>query len=174
MPYSITGEYAELLARRKKLEAALAVLPTGYISHKTIKGKPYAYLQSRTEGKLVSKYLKAENVDRVAAQLSQRKQYEQELPAINRRMETIEQAADLLGKDLSCELMRLRISIGMDELGMAQRARCSAFAEAMNALEGVRISQQTAQDIASWQKGQRTFHSVLEAALLRYGFPVEV
>lgn len=174
MAYSITDEYANLLDRRKELELKLSLLPTGYISHKTIKGKPYAYLQNRRDGKFTSKYLKADDVDRVSEQLCQRKQYEGELPAINRRMEVLEQAAALIGNHLTCELMRLKISSGMDNLEKDQKERCSSFAGAMNAIEGVQVSRQTQQDISKWQEGEQTFHSVLEATLLRYGFPVEV
>ena len=60
-------EYTALVKRKEEIDAALASLPQGYISRKTINGKEYRYLQTRVNGKMVSTYLKGEEADRKAA-----------------------------------------------------------------------------------------------------------
>ena len=54
-------------------------LPRGYISNKTINGKTYFYLQYKVGKRLVSKYVKRDDVDALRAQLSRREEIEEEL-----------------------------------------------------------------------------------------------
>ncbi|MEA5074220.1 MAG: hypothetical protein VB030_08605 [Eubacterium aggregans] len=167
-------EYKNLLERKVKLETELQELVQGYISNKKIKGKTYCYLQNRVDGKLTSQYLKSEEVDVVAEQIVRRKQYEAELPKLKARLSELEQAAGLLGKKISRQLMLLKLSTGMDSLTAEQKRRSSSFAGAMNAVEGIPVSEQTAQDIVDWQNGNKPFLSIFEATLKRYGFSAEV
>lgn len=167
-------EYKNLLERKLELETELQTLVQGYISNKTIKGKTYCYLQNRVGGKLISQYLKSEEVDEITEQIARRKQYEEELPKLKARLNELEQAARLLGKNISRQLMLLKLSTGMDSLSAEQKRRSSSFAGAMNAVEGILISEQTAQDIAAWQNGNKPFLSIFEATLKRYGFFAEV
>ena len=69
--------------------------------------------------------------------------------------------------------MLLKASVGMDEIEPEKKARCISFANAMNAIEGVPISSQTASEITAWQSGTKSFQSVFVATLQRYGFSVE-
>ena len=55
-----------------------------------------------------------------------------------------------------------------------QKERCISFADAMNAVEGVPASEQTAKGLADWQNGKTSYLSVFEATLRRYGFGAEV
>lgn len=167
-------EYKNLLERKVKLETELQTLVQGYISKKTIKGKTYCYLQNRVGGKLISQYLKREEVDEITEQIARRKQYEAELPKLKARLKELEQAARLLGKNINRQLMLLKLSTGMDSLSAEQKRRSSSFAGAMNAVEGIPISEQTAQEIAAWQNGNKPFLSIFEATLKRYGFFSEV
>ncbi len=160
--YSPVNEYSQLLEHRQEIEASLGTLPKGYISEKTINGK------------LASAYLKAEEVDEVQRQLEQRKQYEAELPGIHTRMKELEQAAKLIGVGMDRALMLMKISTGMDLLKQEQKATSISFANSMNAVEGVPVSEQTAAEIALWQNGQKSFQAVFSATLKRYGFAVEV
>ena len=64
------SEYAVLLREKTDCQKALAVLKTGYISIKTISGKKYAYLQYRVDGKLVSEYIKADDLPKVRDELN--------------------------------------------------------------------------------------------------------
>ncbi len=72
----IVFEYKELLASKLEIEQKLSVLPKGYISKKTIGGKQYLYLQTRNGDTVESKYIKAEEADVIAKQISLRKEYE--------------------------------------------------------------------------------------------------
>ena len=173
MEYIIV-EYKNLLERKVKLETELQTLVQGYISKKTIKGKTYCYLQNRVGGKLISQYLKREEVNEITEQIARRKQYEAELPKLKARLKELEQAARLLGKNINRQLMLLKLSTGMDSLSAEQKRRSSSFAGAMNAVEGIPISEQTAQEIAAWQNGNKPFLSIFEATLKRYGFFAEV
>lgn len=174
MDQMVLAEYKVLLERKIKLETELETLVRGYISKKTIKGKTYCYLQNRVDGKLTSQYLKTEEVDEVRGQIARRKQCKEELPKLNTRISELEQAARLLGKDISRQLMLLKLSIGMDRLTAEQKRQSASFASAMNAVEGIPVSKQTAQDIVAWENGNKPFLSIFEAALKRYGFSVEV
>lgn len=167
-------EYAALVKRKGEIDAALASLPRGYISRKTINGKEYRYLQTRINGKMVSTYLKGDEADRVAAGLAERKTMEAELPKIVTRMKELEQAARLIGRGADRRLMLLNISMGMDAMDAEQKKRSISFADAMNAIEGVPVSEQTAKDIADWQNGKKPYLTVFETVLKRYGFPVGV
>lgn len=167
-------EYKNLLERKLELETELQTLVQGYISKKTIKGKTYYYLQNRVGGKLISQYLKSEEVDEIIERIARRKQCEAELPKLKARLSELEQAAELLGKNISRQLMLLKLSTGMDSLTAEQKRRSSSFAGAMNAVEGIPVSEQTAQDIVDWQNGDKPFLSIFEATLKRYGFSAEV
>lgn len=170
----IVKEYKTLLEQKQKLESALLALPQGYISQKTIKGKTYCYLQQRASGKLVSRYLKADEVTEVTKQITLRKRYEMELPKVLFRLGELEQAAGLVDKNISRGLLRLKISAGMDIISATQKENSFAFACAMNAIEGIPITGEAAQDIARWKDGSSSFLSVFETTLKRYGFPTEV
>ncbi len=172
--YSLVNEYSQLLERRCEIGAYLGTLPKGYISEKTINGKQYSYLQMKIDGKLTSSYLKADEVDQVHSQLAQRKQYEAELPEIDLRIGELEQAAKLIGKGVDRMLLLLKISAGMDNLAQEQKIQSISFANSMNAVEGVPVTEQTAAEIALWQNGQKSFQAVFSATLKRYGFAVEV
>lgn len=172
--YNLTTEYKTLLERKNLIETSLETLAKGYISRKTIKGKQYSYLQTKVDGKLTSEYLKAEDIDRISEELALRKKYEAELPMIIARLEELENAASIIGNGVDRTLMLLRISSGMDTLQPAEKERCISFANAMNAVEGVPVSKQTADDIARWQNGVISYQAVFAATLKRYGFAVEV
>lgn len=166
----VVAEYKALLERKTLIEAELPTLPHGYISHKTINGKVYDYLQSKVSGKTVSEYLKGNDAERIGKQLSLRKQYEAELPELNKRLGELEQAARLIGNGLDRTLLLLKSSAGMDRLDAGQKERCISFADAMNAIEGVPVSSETAAGINEWRNGRASFLSVFEATLKRYGF----
>lgn len=163
-----------MLERKESLKAELESLPRGYISRKTINGKGYRYLQARISGKMVSVYLKGDEADKVSVQLSRRKAVESELPEIDARLAELEQAAGLIGKGVDRKLMLLKISLGMDAMTTEQKRNCVSFANAMNAIEGVCVSEQTSRDISDWENGKKSYLAVFETVLRRYGFSTEV
>ena len=170
----IIFEYKELLAAKLEIEQNLSVLPKGYISKKTIGGKQYLYLQTRNGDTIESKYIKAEEVDEIANQISLRKEYEAELPEVILRLANIETAAELLDKALLRKLKMLKLTSGMDSISADEKARRISFSDAMTSIEGVPVSDRVKNDLANWKKGNITFLSVFEQTLKRYGFVTEV
>lgn len=170
MDNAIVNEYTKLLEKKARLQKDLSVLPQGYISKKNINGKTYHYLQNRVSGKMTGEYLKKDEVERVSEQIRLRKQYEAELPKLNTRLNELEQAARLIGHGLDRQLLLLKLGVGMDSLSIEQKSRSISFADAMNAIEGVPASEQTAKGLADWQDGKTSYLSVFEATLRRYGF----
>lgn len=169
----IIDEYKELLLKKSNIEQIMPSLPNGYISIKTIKEKKYYYLQSRVDGKIVSKYLKRGEDQKIKEQVDICKKYKSELPQIENRLAELEQAAKLINKSLYRELMLLKTTIGMDTLNSAQKEKSISFANAINAIEGIYISETTKQNIIKWKEGSKTFSSVFNETLNMYGFPRE-
>ena len=170
----IISEYKELLELKLDIEQKLIVLPKGYISKKTIGGKQYFYLQTRSGNTVGSKYIKADEIDAITSKLSLRKEYETELPDILKRLEDIEKAAGLLDKALFRKLKMLKLTSGMDSISADEKEKCISFSDAMTAVEGVPISGRLKKDLAEWKNGKVTFLSVFEETLKRYGFVSEV
>ena len=172
--YSIEFEYRKLLDSRRNLDIQIKQLPQGYISEKNIRGSKQYYLQRRVGDKISGTYIKASEVQNVRAALAQRAACEAETKQIAARIEQLEQAAKLIGKNLYCKFMMMKLSVGMDDLDVEQRKLCSSFGTAMNAVEGVMISEETAAEIDRWHRKEESFQTVYENTLLRYGFPLEV
>lgn len=170
----IIFEYKELLAQKLEIEQKLSVLPKGYISKKTIGGKQYLYLQTRNGDTVESKYIKAEEADEIANQISLRKEYEAELPEILIRLADIETAAELLDKALLRKLKMLKLTSGMDSISADEKEKRISFSDAMTSIEGVPVSDRVKNDLVNWKNGNITFLSVFEQTLRRYGFVTEV
>ena len=60
----------------------LESLPTGYISKKNIHGKDYFYLQYKNNGKLVSKYIKEDDLEKLKEELKRREEIEKEIKSL--------------------------------------------------------------------------------------------
>ena len=73
---------SELSERIREIETELAGLPTGYISKKCIKGKDRFYLQWTENGKLKSRYIKADESDSISAQVEKRRGLQEELKSL--------------------------------------------------------------------------------------------
>ena len=67
------------MAKVNELLIILNALPKGYISKKVIHGKRYFYLQSLKNGKVVSEYIKTEDLKPLKKKLSRRKAIEKEI-----------------------------------------------------------------------------------------------
>ncbi|MBO4286448.1 MAG: hypothetical protein J5880_03855 [Bacilli bacterium] len=57
-------------------------LPSGYISKKNIHGKDYFYLQYKNNGKLVSKYIKEDDLEKLKEDLKRREEIENEIKSL--------------------------------------------------------------------------------------------
>lgn len=170
----ILNEYRDLVQRKSAIEAGLDTLPQGYISVKRINDNTYRYLQHRSGGKVISKYLKPDIADEVAAQLIQRKEMEMELPLIRHRLKEIEQAAAVLSRELYAQLSIIKYSAGMDDLPSDRKKRSVTFSNAMTSLEGAPVSRETKSVLVSWGFGESSFSAIMEQTLRRYGFITEV
>ena len=170
----IINEYKELLLQKNKIEQTIPSLPEGYISKKTIKGKQYYYLQNRIDGKIISRYLKKNEVDIIKEQVEFSKQYKLQLPQIEARLNELEQAAKLVDKSIARHLNLLKLSCGMDSLSNVQKEHSVAFANALNAIEGVYASKTVQQNIDKWKAGDESFITIFKSTLNMYGFEVEV
>ncbi len=169
----IITEYESLIKELQMINSQMQVLPKGYISKKTIKGKQYFYLQNRANGKVLSKYIKKDDVEKISSELELSKKYKAEIPQIETRLSELEQAAKLIDKNLSRELMRLKLSSNMDMLSTEQKDKSISFANAMNAIEGVYISHTTEVKITDWKNGHKSFQALFNETLTMYGFPTE-
>lgn len=170
----IIDEYKDLLFQKNEINQTLPSLPEGYISTKTIKEKQYYYLQNRVSGKIISKYLKKDEVDIIKEQVKLRKKYKAELPKIEVRLKELEQAAKLIDKNIARHLIQLKLSCGMDSLSSLQKERSISFANALNAIEGICASKATQQKIDKWKTGDDSFISIFQSTLNMYGFMAEV
>ena len=69
------------------------------------------------------------------------------------------------------KLLRIKLSGGMDSLSREERERAVSFGIALNAVEGVAATEQSASDIAAWCSGSISYLTAFETILKRYGFP---
>ncbi len=174
MIMSVAKEYHMLINKKQQIEEEILSLPVGYISKKVIKGNTQYYLQRRDGAKIVSSYLRCDELGEILNKIEKRKIIIEELSEIKNRLSQLEQAAKLIDKNLFCHLTMYKLSSGMDSLSLKEKETCSSFAYAMNAIEGVPVSKETGAEIDAWKNGTQTFLSVFENTLKRYGFPVEV
>ena len=174
MVNTIINEYNDLLEKLEDMKSQIDIFPQGYISKKTINGKQYFYLQNRMNGKVVSKYIKEDNIEIISSELELAKNYKAEIPQIENRLLELEQAAKLIDKKLSREIMLLKLSSNMDRLTTEQKDKSISFANAMNAIEGVYVSSTTETRIVDWKNGHKPFLSLFNETLTMYGFSTEV
>ena len=67
------------MSRIKEIVEELNKLPKGYISKKTIHGKTYFYLQRKENSKVISEYIKSNEVENYRKLLVRRNKLEKEL-----------------------------------------------------------------------------------------------
>ena len=153
----LTNEYASLLQEKADCKNSLALLKDGYISTKTISGKKYAYLQYRVDGKLSSEYVREDHLPRIRAELDERAHVLERIREIDRRLEKIEAAADILDKGLRSKLITLRRCAAMEAMPIGERIKSLAFGSAMTALEGIPVSEETEKNLSRWANGDLSF-----------------
>ena len=100
--------------RISELQKAIADLPSGYISQKTINGKIRYYLQWTENGKKVSKYIKAGEFETIKAQIEQRKALQAEL---NKLQSQPIHSASPSSIDVECET---NVTVGKALLAMTK------------------------------------------------------
>ena len=161
-------EYATLIRNKSDCYKQLTVLKHGYISKKTISGKKYAYHQYRKEGKLISKYIKDEQLQEVRDELDMRNKLINKVHDIDERLKKIENAASILDIGLSRKLNTLRRCAAMETMPFHEREKSLAFGSAMTALEGIPASDKTVQNLYSWANGNLSFQDSFLETLRTY------
>ena len=166
--HELYNEYTSLLNDKAKCHRQLAVMKDGYISNKTISGKKYAYLQYRVNGKLLSKYIKDEQLPGVREELDTRENLFKSIRDIDERLKRIEKAADILDNGLSRKLNTLRRCAAMDTMSFEEREKSLAFGSAMTAIEGIPVSEEIEQNLYSWANGKISFLDSYQKTLQVY------
>lgn len=173
MKQSIKKEYTNLIKKKHSLKNELLVLPNGYISVKNINGNTQYYLQRREKDKIVSLYIKKDDLSKVESGIKRRKEICLEIQKINSRLKAIEDASKILDYNLYAQLIFAKMSFGVDELDYEEKSKCISFGYAMNGVEGVYISEEAQKELDEWKEGKRSFKSIFDDLLKRYGFPTE-
>jgi len=151
------NEYTTLLREKADCQSSLAMLKDGYISTKTISNKKYAYLQYRMDGKLISEYIRDENLPKIRDELDERGRLENKIGKIDDRLGKIEAAANILNNSLRRNLITLRRCAVMEEMTFAEREKSLAFGRAMTALEGIPASEEIERNLSRWTIGDLSF-----------------
>jgi hypothetical protein len=68
------------------------------------------------------------------------------------------------------KLLRIELSSGMDRLSREEREKAVSFGVALNAVEGVVATEESASVIAAWCSGSISYLTAFETILKRYGF----
>lgn len=170
MKKSMINEYNELISKKHKLEKEIESFPIGYISKKKIKNNEQYYLQHRVGNKVISSYIKKSDLETINRAIERRNECFDDLCAIEKELVNLEKAAELIDKKVYDKLLIYKMCYKMDTLDLENKKESHAFACAMNAIEGVEITNETKQNIEKWINGEKTFLSVFEDTLNRYGF----
>lgn len=59
---------------------------------------------------------------------------------------------------------------GMDKLDIHKKEKCLSFSESMLSIEGMKVSDEVEFVLQEWKEGKRTYLSIFESTLKRYGF----
>lgn len=79
-------EQNEIISKLNEIERELAILPAGYITKKTIKGRDYYYLRVLNNGRRTETYIRFEELKELEAQIRKRKELEQEYRELKKRV----------------------------------------------------------------------------------------
>ena len=83
-------EYERSQRMLAAMEHELALLPRGYLSCKKINGRQYYYLQSREQGRIVSCYVKPQEVEELKEQIQRRRSLQASVRECRQNIKKIE------------------------------------------------------------------------------------
>jgi len=153
----IQDEYISLLQEKTACQNILVELRSGYISVKTISNKKYTYLQYRWDGKLISEYIREDDLPKIRAELDERAKHTKRICEIDDRLGKIEAAANILDCSLHRKLITFRRCAVMESMPLQERSKSLAFGGAMAALEGIPVSRSTEHNLKRWAEGKYSF-----------------
>jgi len=168
MYQDVYNEYSFLIKEKTSLQVKLSQLKKGYISTKTIANKKYEYLQYRENGKLVSEFIKKENLSDIKVELDERVEITKKINDIAIRLNKIEAAADILDSTFYRTLITLRRCEVMDSLPQDDRIKSLKFTNAMTALEGIPANEETDKSLYDWTQGNYSFQKSFLNTLRTY------
>ena len=161
-------EYNSILSQQSEYIRISLTLKDGYISTKTISGKQYFYLQKISNGKLNSEYIKADMLPQIKSELQQRDEIKNAIEHTGEQLNKLEAAVKILDKALHHKLIILRRCTVMDSMPVGMRKKSLEFGNAMTALEGLPVSEDTEQTLSLWSAGQRSFKDGYMQTLAKY------
>ena len=164
----VYDEYVLLLQEKSNLQVSLSQLKKGYISTKTISNKKYAYLQYRQNGKLISEFIKKENLSKIKTEIDERAEITKRISEIEIRLDRIEAAANILDNKFYQTLINLRRCKIMDSMSNDERDKSLKFGNAMTALEGIVASEETEECLSKWVNGNYSFQESFLNTLQTY------
>ena len=166
--HELYNEYISLLSYKTDCLKRLTMLKDGYISNKNISGKKYAYLQYRVDGRLLSEYVKEEYLPEVRAELKNRANLIDRIRETDDRLGKIEAAAGILDSEFRRKLVTLRRCATMEVMPFEEREKSLAFGNAMTALEGIPVSEETERNLSLWANGNYSFQESFLNTLQAY------
>jgi hypothetical protein len=108
-------------------------------------------------GKLISKYIRDDNLPKIRDELDKRAKLKSKTNEIDDKLDKIEAAASILDSSLRRYLATLRRCAAMEAMTLVERSKSLAFGGAMAALEGIRASEETEANLACWAIGDFSF-----------------
>ena len=162
------NEYNSLLLAKSDYLKIVSELKEGYISTKTISGKQYYYLQKKVDGKLSSEYIKENMLPQVKSELQKRNEIETIIDQTNTQLDKLETAVNILDKVLYHQFIILRRCAAMDSMPTAMRKKAIEFGNAMTALEGIPVSEDTEKTLSLWVVGKCSFSEGYLQTLVKY------
>ena len=153
----ILDEYSIILSEQSENIKLSHSLSSGYISTKNISGNQYSYLQKRVDGKLTSKYIKKELLSKVKDELKKRDEVEKSIKQANKSLSRLEAAAKLLDNSLFHRMLIIKQCSLMDTLSAEERKKAVEFGNAIAAIEGIVVSDDTENALNSWVSGEHSF-----------------
>lgn len=91
---TIQQERQRIAYMLKRYQAELAALPKGTLSEKRVDGRTYHYLKHREGKRVVSRYIKAEEVDALRERLQQRKHIETMIKSLREELRIADKALE--------------------------------------------------------------------------------
>jgi len=164
----IFDEYASQVRENIEYRNNLKSLKKGYISTKMISGKKYNYLQYRENGKLLSEYIKNDNLPEIRSELEKRTDIYNRIHDLDEQLNKLEAAAAILDKNLYRNLVNLRRCSKMKILTLSERQKALEFSKAMTMLEGIPTSIDTENNLSCWVNGDISFYDCFINTLLSY------
>lgn len=103
---ALVEEYQRVQLKLQRIESELSELPKGYISEKQIKDNTYYYLQRREKKKIVSEYIKKDEVAHMRRALEYRKALEGKKQDVLKEFDRLRKILGIYTEEEKLELIK--------------------------------------------------------------------